>query len=204
MFSQISQLIAFTSVKKFVYSNKLSCRITPDAAEFLPQQPLGQRWASWRALKLIHLTLSSVTGFADSFTLHSVTVCIETKNCAADFNIMLTAVHHLPQMRFGSKKTPAASVLLIKRTSLCSRPLWSARMPVSLCTHTAVTFSGIIRESGLLIEIPSKIKRASQKSMSSVQRVARQLPKRASLVVELTCCYSLEYSHLAGRHEIQI
>lgn len=48
-----------------------------------------------------------------------------------------------------------------RKRSVCSC------MPTSLCAHTAVTFSGIIKESAVRIEIPGMIKCDPWKSVSS-------------------------------------
>lgn len=71
---------------------------------------------------------------------------------------------HPPQMHFGAKPTHVPLILSFRGCNLCSRPLWSAAMPGSLCAHTTVTFSGITKESTLLIEIPRKIKQGPWKS----------------------------------------
>lgn len=84
---------------------------------------------------------------------------------------------HPPWMHLRSRRTRVPSILPAEGSSLCGRPPRSAGTPASLCAHTAVTFSGITRESAFLIEFPVKIKRGPWKSVSSVQRVARRPPK---------------------------
>lgn len=61
------------------------------------------------------------------------------------------------------------------RRSLCSRPPWSAGTPASLCAHTAVTFSGITKESAFLIEIPGKIKCENLCQVDSVSPVTSRV-----------------------------
>lgn len=51
----------------------------------------------------------------------------------------------------------------------------------SVRARTAVTFSGIIRDSAILIEIPGKIRSAPWKSVPSVQCVSRRPSRRAAL-----------------------
>lgn len=70
-------------------------------------------------------------------------------------------------------------------------------MPVSLCAHAAVTFSGIIKASALLIEIPGKIMHGPWKSVSSVQCVsAAGLRKKLRVPVWLACSQRLKDLHL--------
>lgn len=82
-------------------------------------------------------------------------------------SVYCTDHHHPPWIHLRSRQTWVPSILFIEWSSLCNT-LWSAGMPASLCAHTAVTFSGIIKESAFLIEIPGKIKRSLGKSVSSV------------------------------------
>ncbi|KAF1385337.1 hypothetical protein PFLUV_G00106680 [Perca fluviatilis] len=75
-------------------------------------------------------------------------------------------------MRFRSRLTLVPSILSAKGRSLCGRPWWSAGTPASLCAHTAVTFSGITKESALLIEIPESHRQP-------------ELPNELSLLISL-------------------
>lgn len=102
---------------------------------------------------------------------------------------------HPPQMHFGAKPTHVPLILSFRGCNLCSRPLWSAAMPGSLCAHTTVTFSGITKESTLLIEIPPKIKQGPWKSMSSVLCVNHQPLKYALCILQLTCSQWLKDLH---------
>lgn len=97
-----------------------------------------------------------------------------------------------------SKQTRLSSILPAdeSRLSLCSP--WSRPGTLaSLRAHTAVTFSGIILDPAILIDIPGKIRRAQWKSVSSVRCVSRQPTRRAVLVVvRLSCRQQRKHVHL--------
>lgn len=82
---------------------------------------------------------------------------------------------------------------LMKVGSRSARPWSRPGMLASMRAHTAVTFSGIILDSAILIEIPGKIRCAPWKSVSSVQCVSPQpTGRRAALFLRLSCSKQLD------------